>query len=81
MDEDHKKKGLPPFVPYSRPVAAVDPEAPAAAQQTADYVGFDFDAGALEWAADALEEECCGTCSDGDDDYEIVPKRKCYNHG
>ena len=84
MDEERKKKGLPAFVPYSRPVAAVDPEKPPAADEPADYVGFDFDAGALEWGADALEEDHCGTCcdDDGDDgDYELVTKRKCRHHG
>ena len=84
MDEERKKKGLPAFVPYSRPVAAVDPEKPSPADEPADYVGFDFDAGALECGADALEEDYCGACGDddGDDgDYEIVPKRKCRHHG
>ena len=59
-DEERKKKGLPPFQPRNQPrgLASMEPEGSGEAAKQEDYVGFDYDAGSLEFGGiDAVEIE------------------------
>ena len=81
-DEERKKKGLPPYVP--KPLASMEPGGSTEEAAKGDYVGFDYDAGSLEFGADSLEPEinmmdedmCFPTGDDEDEgDWLRVPRK------